>query len=273
MNILLIGVGNMGSNLLHSMKISENIKSITAIQPSLKACANYSHIAHISFLRSIKDIKEPLSPDVIILAIKPQILKSVIKEMIDNDNIIIDKTTIISIAAGVPIEHLSSFCGSNNIVRIMPNIGLSTQSSVNLACVSDKIKNFDHVYERVKVAFENSGKLYLLENENLLDRLTPHTGSSPALFYLMANNLVNLVKSEGISENQAFDMIKQTLLATVNYMEMSNMTSFTEMIQTVASKKGVTQRGLESSSKYFEQAINVAIENMHARIDEFKNSG
>ena len=128
--LLIIGLGKMGSSLLKGLLSdgSQRFK-VSVLEPFLNE-ENIKVIKDnkINHYSSTKEIKK-FSFDIIILAVKPQIIRDVCEEILSISQ---EKKGyfIISILAGIKIKTLESFFDECPIVRAMPNLAASTGSSV-----------------------------------------------------------------------------------------------------------------------------------------------
>ena len=107
-NIGMIGTGNMGSALIDGLigcgaAKAENILCSDANERQLERIRNKYQVG-----TTTDNVEVVKKSDIVIYAIKPQIMASVLKETADHLNM--DKL-VISIAAGVPLAAIESLCG------------------------------------------------------------------------------------------------------------------------------------------------------------------
>lgn len=179
-NIGFIGSGNMARALisgLHASGVSG--KRIFAHDPdqtrldalctdfSLQACANNQQVLHAS--------------DVIVLAVKPQAMHTVIKELTPGDS----AKLFLSIAAGLRTQALNRWFGSDQaLVRAMPNTpALVRAGATGLFATAMVSRAQREIAEHIMRAV---GITVWVEDEQQLDAVTALSGSGPAYyFYLM----------------------------------------------------------------------------------------
>src|SRR5437016_4899508 len=103
--IAIIGAGNMGQAIAHGLLNKKIIVQDQLILTNSKTKNN-------------KEVIEKV--DVIILAVKPQIVRVVLEEIKDA----IKNHLVISLAAGITIDTIQKILGKKiAIVRVMPNLG------------------------------------------------------------------------------------------------------------------------------------------------------
>jgi pyrroline-5-carboxylate reductase len=130
--IALIGCGKMGHALLDGW-VKSDIKSIIVIEPSGVKGAPKS----VRVLK--KPGKELKNCDVIVLAVKPQVMNDVcaaLKPFVKKDAL------ILSIAAGRSINGFKKiFSASQPVVRAMPNFPASIGKGISVAVADSNVSN------------------------------------------------------------------------------------------------------------------------------------
>jgi pyrroline-5-carboxylate reductase len=125
--------------------------------------------------------------DIVILAVKPQVLKPVVEALAPtlhkNPN-----TLIISIAAGIETEAILRWLNAQDyqapLVRIMPNTpALIGEGAVGLFATNVVTQEQKELTERLLGSV--SKVLSWVEKESLIDTITGMSGSGPAYFFLM----------------------------------------------------------------------------------------
>ena len=118
--ILLIGCGHMGSALLHAWLQQKKIY-FYIVDPFNYKKINKKKYNKVKAYKTLLDIKDISSIDIVIFAIKPQIISGVLKEVsFFNFN---KKTIFVSIVAGIQISLFNKFLKKNNqFIRVMPNM-------------------------------------------------------------------------------------------------------------------------------------------------------
>lgn len=203
-NIGFIGAGNMGEALAAAVAKSENQvfisdsdrKKAEALSASLSVrCAETAEIAK--------------NCDMIFLAVKPHILPIVADEISELLKTRRDEVCLVSMAAGVTLEKLSSLFGDLRIIRIMPNTPASVGAGVILYARSYKATDSD---ERLLLnALSAAGSLNKLD-ESLIDAATAVSGCGPAFMYMFIEALADGGVSCGLPRNTAQKLAAETML-------------------------------------------------------------
>ncbi len=263
MKILLIGCGNIGGALLNSWVACDIASEIVVVQPSLR---NKDMLASskLSFVQSIKSVSRSFVEDLLVLAVKPQNLNDASPDLINRNS----NAVIVSTLAGISLEMLHNALPNHpDLIRVMPNIAIKNGNSVNLAFIAPGASKQHR--QLFHAAFAPSGDIFVLDEEKQIDLLTPIFGSGPAYFFLLADILLKEAMKYGISAEDAKRMTDALLIGSARLINEKQ--SYTELISSICSKKGVTEVALNYVKPrlvpLIEQGLNAALN----RIDELKN--
>jgi pyrroline-5-carboxylate reductase len=205
--------------------------------------------------------------DVLIFAIKPQILADVCRQLKGALN---PKTLIISIAAGVRTADINRWLGDNQaIVRAMPNTPALLNQGISGSFANEKVS--DGQKKLAHTILQSVGKNLWVVEENQLNAVTAVSGSGPAYFFLMIEAMTKAGVSLGLDEKMAQKLSIQTALGA-SMMANTGDNSPTELRQKVTSPNGTTQAAIESfQAQNFEQIIAHAMRAAFDRAGELAN--
>jgi pyrroline-5-carboxylate reductase len=127
----IIGFGNMGS------AIAERIKSEYKVFVFDKDKERTTNLSGISVAENITDLLHKV--DTVILAVKPQDIEALLKEIKDKVN----NQLVISIAAGITTKYIEKILGMVRVIRVMPNIGVIVGKSIYYICKGEFAKEKD----------------------------------------------------------------------------------------------------------------------------------
>ncbi len=193
--------------------------------------------------------------DVIILAVKPQMMSAVLRELHADWS---DRHLIISIAAGVSLKQLGELVSPQaRLVRVMPNtpclIGLSATGITPGGTTSELDKKL------VCELFDAVGKSFLLP-EHLLDAVTGLSGSGPAYIYVLIEALADGGVRVGLPRDVALALATQTVLGSAR-MVLETGQHPGVLKDAVASPGGTTIAGLHALERAgFRAALMDAVE-------------
>jgi pyrroline-5-carboxylate reductase len=178
--------------------------------------------------------------DVIVLAVKPQVLCEVLKPLAVLAQQ--KKPLIISIAAGIPIASIDRWLGGNMaIVRAMPNTPALVQSGAtglyaNIAVHAEQRQQAEMILNAV-------GLTIWIEEEALIDSVTAVSGSGPAYFFYVMEAMIAAGCELGLDEKTARALTLQTALGSAQ-MAITADVAPAELRRRVTSKGGTTEQAV-----------------------------
>ncbi len=151
--------------------------------------------------------------DVVILAVKPQIIHQVLKEVA---RAVTPRQLFISLAAGVPTAALRADLPKGvRLIRVMPNTPALVLEGVTAVAKADALQKGD--LETAEEIFGAVGKVVVLEEE-ALDAVTGLSGSGPAYVALMIEALADGGVKVGLDRLTAMTLAAQTVLGSAKLL-------------------------------------------------------
>ncbi|KAI8969181.1 pyrroline-5-carboxylate reductase [Mycotypha africana] len=192
--------------------------------------------------------------DVIVLAVKPQVLRKVV---VDLGPSILQQSRIpliISIAAGITTfdinKWICSKCESNDsnkevaIVRCMPNTpALVGEGSVGLFATENVKQEQRDMTEKIMKAVAK--QVSWVEDESLIDTVTGISGSGPAYFFLIMEAMQNAGIEAGLTPEDAKALTIQTCIGAAR-MAQTSEDDLVTLRRKVTSPKGTTEAAINS---------------------------
>ena len=267
--LLIIGLGKMGGSLLEGL-ISEKLPKIeiSVIEPNLNETNKDMVIKNTNHYSSIDKINS-FDFDIVIFAIKPQIVKEVCQQisLISSGK----SFSIISILAGTKIKTFERFFNNYPIIRTMPNLAASKGSSITALYGNNFINNdFKLLTENI---FSKIGEYFWINSEDDIDIITAISGSGPAYYFYLTECLSSIAKEIGLKEIDTDKLAKIVAKGSSDLMMSSSKTA-NELKENVTSKGGTTEAAfeiLEGSKKNFYNLLKSAIKNAVKRSKELSN--
>ncbi|MFW5982235.1 MAG: pyrroline-5-carboxylate reductase, partial [Halanaerobiaceae bacterium] len=252
MKIGIIGLGKMGTTLLEGMLKKEVFQADGIIASDLNKDIRES-VGKFYLVRTSKDnISLMEKADIVILAVKPQIISKVLEEIAPFSS----NKLIISIAAGISIAKIKESLGDNcRVIRVMPNTPAMVNEGISAIALEDKynINKLDEEeqikkdIEIVDKIFTSVGEVVHVE-EKLMDAVTGLSGSGPAYIYLVIEALSDGGVLMGLPRDISMKLAAQTVLgAAKTVIETGKHPG--ELKDMVTSPAGTTIRAIESLEK------------------------
>jgi pyrroline-5-carboxylate reductase len=180
--------------------------------------------------------------NVIVLAVKPQIIKSVAQELADS--VSQQQPLVISIAAGIPAATLGNWLGKSiAIVRTMPNTPAMVQSGATALYANANVS--DDQRSTAESILRAVGIAIWVEDEAQMDAVTALSGSGPAYFFLFMEALQAAGQELGLPESTAQLLALQTAFGAAKMALESNEDAATLRRQ-VTSPGGTTEYAIRT---------------------------
>jgi pyrroline-5-carboxylate reductase len=183
--------------------------------------------------------------DLVVLAVKPQILPQVLQEL--DDTLEHTDCLLVSIAAGIRISSIEAATRSGQpVVRCMPNTPALVQAGATGLYANQWASEADRAL--ALALMEAVGKACWLETEDQIDAVTALSGSGPAYFFLLMEAMQEAAISLGLPPAVARDLCLQTALGSAQ-LALASDVDVAELRRRVTSPKGTT----EAAIRQFEQ--------------------
>jgi pyrroline-5-carboxylate reductase len=246
MKISFIGGGNMTQAILGGLLAGGHAaRDCFVVEPADAARAKLA--VHEVASSAAWDVRA-LDADVILLAVKPQMMRVAIAPMVGA----MGKQLVISIAAGVRTADLSRWLSGAGIedepafarvVRAMPNTpalvhaGITGLYAMPTVAASEKV-----IAEKLLGAV---GKTVWFETENALDAVTAVSGSGPAYVFYFMEALEEAALELGFGAQAARLFALETFAGSVK-LARESVDAPATLRANVTSKRGTTERAIET---------------------------
>ena len=207
--------------------------------------------------------------DIVLLAVKPNQIKSVCEEI---NSLILGKKDIpiiISIAAGVTTSAIKNFIINNltnlqndiDIFRAMPNLCARDGEAITGLYGKSKQINKSNLTTIISKIFKSIGEILWVKKESDLDIVTAISGSGPAYIFYFIDTMIKSAVELGLDKKNAKKLVIQTVIGSGK--AGISIDNFAEQISKVASKGGTTEAAINLLNKkkldvIFTQAIKAA---------------
>ena len=238
----IIGVGNIGSSILRGLLAADSgtgLERIFIYDANKKALLDFESDSEIKAIVEICTSNEAVAKnsEVIILAVKPGVMKAVVKEIAPF--ITADKI-LISVAAGVLTKTIEGYLGEGKkVVRVMPNIGARVSAAVCAVCKGRYAETDDE--EIAKGILSVIGSVYSV-SESDLDVITGLSGSGIAFFAAIIDAMADGGVYKGLPRDLALAISAETALGAAKMVLAGDTPSAIQAM--TASPGGTTIRGL-----------------------------
>lgn len=231
-----IGAGAMGGAIAHGL-----IDTGAVDGPAVAVCEHHEEkraalaAKGARVAASARDLVD-LGTDVVVLAVKPQVLDGVLSEIAPA----VTGRLVVSIAAGVPVASLEEALPGARVVRAMPNLPIQVQSGATALC-SGATASADDV-EQARRMFGVLGVAEVMR-EDQLDAEGAVIGCGPAYIALLVDAFTRAGVKAGLPAQVCRQMFAATMRGTAEQILQSGEHPRAYM-EKVTSPGGTTAAGL-----------------------------
>ncbi len=256
-NIGFIGCGKMASAIIKGCGGSKY--NIIGAEVNEELAKNANEKLEISVYKDNKKLVQ--QSDVIFIATKPNQVLGVLEEI---KNFVSGKL-VVSIAAGVTTEKIENILQNTRVIRIMPNTPALVKLGMFGVC-GGKYSTADDI-NFVEEFLSNIGKCITVK-ENQMDIVTAISGSGPAFFYQIIEDMARAGEKSGLEYEKSLILAAQTALGSAQMVFNRGKTTVQTLIDNVATKGGCTFVGIEemknkNSREFFFSVIDKTAKKAH----------
>jgi len=259
-----IGGGNMASSLVGGLIADGwNPASIRVADTSAQQLERLSQ--HFPVTTTTDNRAAVAQADVIVLAVKPQSMQAVTRELAAD--ISRQHSLVISIAAGIRESTLRDWLGAGTaIVRTMPNTPAMVQSGATALFANPAVN--DEQRSIAESILRAVGVAIWVDDEALMDAVTALSGSGPAYFFLFMEALQQAGCELGLPDKTAHLLTLQTAFGAAK-MALESTEEAATLRRRVTSPGGTTERAIAVlQDGGFEALVSRALQAAAARSRE-----
>ncbi len=235
--ICFIGAGKMASAIINGLLTSRtyDCEHIIAVEVNDTAAEAARQKFGIKVYSKAEDAI--VNADIILIATKPFVVPDL---LLNIKNLIKEQQLIITIAAGLTFEKYESIIGYNKkIVRVMPNTPALVGCGMSALCKNNCATSCD--LNTVRDIFSKIGKVITCEEKDM-DAVTGVSGSGPAFYYYIINEIAKAGQELGLDYNTALTLSAQTAFGA-SKMILETGSAPEDLITAVTTPGGTTAEG------------------------------
>ena len=226
----IIGAGNMGVAIASGIRGRVLVSDADSVK--LRAARN----KNVSIARN--NINLARQSNIIILAVKPRDIGSVLKEIKPH----VREKLIISIAAGVATRAIEKALGPRpRVIRVMPNMPVMVAKGIS-AISCGRFVGFNDLRQAVRI-FSGLGEVIKVR-EKMMDAVTAVSGGGPAYYFLFTHLLARAAQANGLRKDLAAKLAKAAFIGAAELCGRKNL-PMEDFVRKVASKGGTTEAALK----------------------------
>ncbi|MBE2193623.1 MAG: pyrroline-5-carboxylate reductase [Anaerolinea sp.] len=154
--------------------------------------------------------------DVLILSIKPQVIDKVLSDLRPAGT---NPKLVLSIIAGVHIQHIVEGMGNPHVVRSMPNTPARIGQGITVWAAAPAVGDLER--DQAREILASLGEEVFVEDESYLDMATALSGTGPAYVFMFMEALIDAGVHLGFSRRIAEKLVLQTMRGSIEYAAAS----------------------------------------------------
>ena len=266
-----LGAGHLG---IISGMLADGANGFSAkhIHATCKSAASAAYLKQAHGINAHTDNRKLVADsDYIILGVKPVQMKAVLDELADCN---LDDKIIITLAAGIRIEHYRRILGDDAIIiRAMPNVAASRQASLTGIYSDDDLDPSEE--DLINAIFTAIGETAWLDDETQIDGITALSGSGIAYFFRLMQAMLDAGERYGFERDELYDIITWTAVGAGTLALDNNATppEFADYCKQIAVPGGTTEAALNTFNnanidRIVDDAMSAVVARSRAIADE-----
>ena len=250
MKLSFIGGGKMAESIVHGV-LAAKLADANDIAVGEPVAARREFLSSEFGVSPVADNRQAVSgADLIVLAVKPQDLGSVLGELKGS---LRSDQAVLSIIAGARMATLSQGLEHDSVVRVMPNTPAQVGSGMTLWTCSEGVGSRHR--EMTKGVLASVGEEIYVSDEKYMDMATALSASGPAYVFLFIEALIDAGVYVGMPRDMARTLALQTVFGSTRLV-METGRHPAELKDMVVSPGGTTAEALKVLE---EQGVPAAI--------------
>jgi pyrroline-5-carboxylate reductase len=148
----------------------------------------------------------PSGPGICVVAVKPQRLEDAIPTLAE---CVTDKTLVVSVVAGVPIQRFEVAGARTQVVRVMPNTPAAIGQGITALIANEAARECG--LAAAEVLMSAVGETVRLDDESQMDAVTAVSGSGPAYVFHLIETMAAAGEAEGLGPDLALKLARATV--------------------------------------------------------------
>jgi pyrroline-5-carboxylate reductase len=253
--VCILGAGNIGRALIGGLlRAGTRPEHLSAVEP---AAAARTALVRDFGIQASEGSGALAGAGIVVLAVKPQDARAVLTALAAP--LAAARPLLMSVAAGVRIAALSSWCPGVPVLRAMPNRpALLGAGASALYAPADVAAPLRQAAEKI---MQSVGETVWVPQEDALDVVTALSGSGPAYFFLLAELMAQSGERLGLDAATARKLAAATLYGSG--LMARDDADLGQLRASVTSRGGTTQAALDvfaeaQLSSIVERALSAA---------------
>jgi pyrroline-5-carboxylate reductase len=218
MQVGIVGAGVMAEAMIAGLLADRAVRAaeLVASHPRRDRRASLAAEHGIRVVARNRDAAE--GADIVVLAVKPQMLRAVMRELAPS---LTDGQVVLSIVAGATLKTLSAGLRHAAVVRAMPNTPAQIRKGIAVWAAAPACSAAQR--DRARAVLRALGEERQVDDEQFVAMATALSGTGPTYLFAVMEALVDAGVHLGFPRDLAHDLVAQTLVGSSAYAAGSNL--------------------------------------------------
>lgn len=218
MRVGIVGAGVMAEAMIAALVADRAVRpsALAASHPRRERRAALAAAHGITVVARNRDAVS--EADIVVLAVKPQMLRSVMRELAP---VISDGQVVLSIVAGATLRTLSAGLRHAAVVRAMPNTPAQIRKGMTVWAAAPACSATQR--DLARAVLRALGDERQVEDENFVAMATALSGTGPTYLFAVMEALVDAGVHLGFPRELAHDLVAETLVGSSLYAAGSKL--------------------------------------------------
>lgn len=218
LTLAFIGGGTMAGAMIHALLRAGEVEPDRIIASEPLAERREELQARYGVRVTADNVAAVGQADIVILAVKPQVLPRVLAELRGH---VRPPALVFSIVAGMPIVAISAGLDHAAVVRNMPNTPAQIGAGMTVWTAAPAVAASQRAQARA--ILRTMGQEMYVTDEDALNMATAVSGTGPTYVFLLMEAMVDAAVHLGFSRRQAHQLVIQTVLGSAQFAQQSDL--------------------------------------------------
>ena len=205
--IAIVGTGAMAEAMIAGLLSGGHVAAAQVIASDPRAERREAVEAKYGIRTTGSNTEAVDGADIVVLAIKPQMLLRVGREL---SAVLAPDQLVISILAGSTTVALGNAMRHGAVVRAMPNTPAQLSKGMTVWCATEQVSDVQR--SQAAALLTSLGKEIFVEDEKYVSMSTAVSGTGPAYVFMVMEALIDAAVHLGFPRHIAHDLVIETLL-------------------------------------------------------------
>jgi pyrroline-5-carboxylate reductase len=218
MRVGIVGAGVMAEAMIAGLLADRAVRPADLVASHPRRERRVALVAEHGIRVVARNREAVADADTVVLAVKPQMLRGVMRELAP---VLADGQVVLSIVAGATLRTLNAGLGHAAVVRAMPNTPAQIRKGMAVWTAAPACTAVQR--DRARAVLRALGDERQVEDEHFVAMATALSGTGPTYLFAVMEALVDAGVHLGFPRDLAHDLVAETLVGSSEYAAASHL--------------------------------------------------